>query len=67
MTTYQNSYLIGIQAKYGDRALSFLNKGYSLSEQFANEFIQHYNVPDYEKREVTEWLQEGYDELMSGL
>jgi len=67
MTTLQNSYLLGLEEKYGDKALAFLNKGYSFSEQFANEFVKEYNVPDHEEKEVTEWLQEGYKEVMSGV
>ena len=67
MTTLQNSYMLGLEEKYGDKALAFLNKGYELAEQFANEFIAQHDVPDHEEKEVTEWLQEGYEEVMSGL
>jgi hypothetical protein len=67
MTSLQNSYLLGLEEKYGDKALVFLNKGYEFSEQFANEFIAQHNVPDHEEEYVSEWLQRGYKEVMSGL
>jgi len=67
MTALQNSYLLELEEKYGDKALSFLNKGYNFSEQFANEFIKQHNVPDHEEKYVSEWLQEGYKEVMSGV
>ena len=67
MTTYQNSYLIGLEEKYGDRAVDFLNKGWEFPQQFANEFLNTYNVPEHEQEYVSEWLQQGYEEVMNGL
>ena len=67
MTALQNSYLLGLQEKYGDKALAFLNRGWDFSQQFANEFIAQHDVPDHEEEYVSEWLQRGYKEVMSGL
>jgi|13_taG_2_1085334.scaffolds.fasta_scaffold93780_3 HD-like signal output (HDOD) protein len=67
MTALQNSYLIEIEEKYGDKALAFLNRGWEFPQQFANEFIIQHNIPDHEQKYVYEWLQEGYEEVMNGL
>jgi len=67
MTALQNSYLIGLEEKYGDRAVDFLNKGWEFPQQFANEFLNTYNVPEHEQEYVSEWLQQGYEEVMNEL